>query len=166
MEKFIEFIHSDFGLVIIAGFFGLLGSGLTILFPRLFEKSDQKKSNIRDELEKCRKEIDGLRKELDLYEAVKQSATGEYLVQKETDMAICPICWPKIHKAIPIYEDSDTGKFTCGCCQHTGIFDRIKVERIKREDQAASDELWRSISRIQGIDHGDEDFYDSLPYRL
>lgn len=136
MENFLEFIHSDLGLVVIAGLFTLFGTGITIFFTRIFQAKDQKKLNAQQELEKCRKEIGELRKKLDVYEAVVRSETGDYLVQKESGAAICPICWPDRHKPIPIYEDSDTGKFTCSSCRHTGIFNRIKVLRIDAEKKS------------------------------
>lgn len=159
MEKLIEFIHSDLGLVIIAGLFTLFGTGL----GHLLKKGDQKKLSNQNKLEQYKKEIEELRIKLDLYEAVERSVTGDYLIQKKTQTAICPICWPNDHKAIPIYEDTDTGKFICSCCKHTGIFNRAKVNRIDAENKAASDALLRTMS---SIDQDPEDFYDGYLRRF
>lgn len=162
MEKLIEFIHSDLGLVIIAGLFTLLGTGLA----RLFEKSDQKKLSNQNKLEQYQKKIEELQIKLDLYEAVEQSVTGDYLFQKKTRTAICPICWPNNHKAIPIYEDTDTGKFICSCCKHTGIFNRAKVDRIDAENKAANDALLRTMYSFNGIGQDPGDFYDGHLHRF
>lgn len=157
-----EFIHSDLGLVLIAGLFTLLGACLAVLLTHIFEKNNQKKTNIQKELGKCQKEIGELRKKLDIYEAVEQSTTGDYLVQKESGMAICPICWPDRHKPIPIYEEGDTGKFVCSCCHHSGIFDKVKVQRINAENEADSKEF---LCSIRAINQDQGDFYEGLMHR-
>lgn len=116
--------------ILLSGFFTILGGSIGFVLSRIFANRDRKKANVQSELKKYQEEVINLRERLDAYEAVEGSATGDYLIQKKTGMAICPICWPNNHKAIPIFENRDTGKFKCSCCQHTGAFNRKTVEQI------------------------------------
>lgn len=159
----VEFIHSNLGIAIVGGVCTLLSSLITIFIQRLWAKKDSKKSSLQHKTEEYQEENTQLRKQLEIYEAVEQSTDGEFFVLKQKKMPICPICWTAEHKPFPIYEKEESGMFTCSHCKHKGIYNKIKVQKIRAEEQAASDSLLQAIAGIQGVDRGDDNFYGGYP---
>ena len=146
MCDFINSIASNFW----GGVWTILAAAISSILTYRFSKKEQKKSESQKELENYRKEIKALQKRLETYEVVEQSPTGDYFVQKKTGMAICPICWPHSHEAIPIYEDIETGKFKCSYCKHVGIFNREKVQQLAIRPTISNEDYTR-ILQEQGI---------------
>lgn len=86
-----------------------------------------------------------LKDELSVYKDAIQATDGDYLILRTTNQPICPVCWGKEHKAIPVY-GTDTGYFTCGCCGNVGAFDRRMVERIAADEGRAEQELFNTMN--------------------
>ena len=118
------------------------------------EKADEalvkERDQLRNENERLKAENAELRKGAELSEEVEPSTTGNYLIRKKDSQAICPICWAKDHKAVPIYEN-DVGKYRCGGCGHYDDFDRVKHQAHDAKVKAKSDAYSKQINDIFGF---------------
>ncbi len=124
----------------------IIGGLIAYLFGRLAHKKDRKESSSKA----LSAENADLKKRLELYEEVDQSKTGNYLIMKKTGQAICPVCWAKDHKAVPIYEN-DVGSYRCGGCGHYDDFDRVKHKAHDAEVKAKNDAYAKQINDFIGF---------------
>ena len=132
----------------------IIGAIITVFATQYFTKKNSKEADIRSRLERALEENKNLKSRRDCYEAIEPATEGDFYLVKQTQEKICPVCWRDRHKAIPIYEntEADVGYYVCSCCKNKGIFNRIKVQTIQAENEAATQEMWRNINRITGID--------------
>lgn len=82
-------------------------------------------------------EIETLKEKVAYYEDFEQSNTGNYYILTNTKQPICPVCWGKGHKAIPVY-GNETGNYICGACGKSGAFNHQTVEYRTRERENAN----------------------------
>lgn len=90
------------------------------------KRSDDQTLSMQQTIEKLTAENQELKNRIELYEAVEQAPNGNYYILKINGERICPICWRKDHKAIPIF--GDDGSYLCGGCGMSGIYDRDIVQ--------------------------------------
>lgn len=152
MEETLTWLSANLGTVIIPVICVFLTYALTVRHER---KKDRAASN-----KALQKENEDLLSQLQIYEATSSSQTGAFLVRKKDNEPICPVCWRAEHKAIPIYENSDTGYYTCGKCGQTGIFNRKKVQQLDAERESFNQQLSDTMMTSPYPEQDSSDFYE------
>ena len=123
--------------VVIAGLVAI-GSFISFIIGRRAVNKNRKSeeiSRLNCVIKEKDNEIKQLKQQLDKFTSVDRSTKGNYLILKEKNMPICPICWSKGNKTIPIYE-SEKGRYKCGACgldevYDTELYNQSKAEYVK-----------------------------------
>lgn len=122
--------------------FPLIIAVIIFFVGRYSTKIDKKKDKLRAKNNQLKTENSALKEQLALYEDVEPSTTGNYLIMKKNGWKICPTCWAKDHKPIPIY-DNGGGTFVCGGCGKAGTYDHQKVrergQRIEAQNKRTAE---------------------------
>lgn len=129
---------------------GVVGTIIAAILSHYLTVKHERNNKKNGDILAIKVENSELKKKLEEYEATEQSPSGDYLIMKKSGQAICPICWGKEHKSIPIY-GNDTGHFICGGCHTTGVYNRQIVERLAEDQERANQELWNAIDHIYDI---------------
>lgn len=119
--------------VVIAGL-GAIGSFISFIIGRRAAKKNRKSeeiSRLNSVIKEKDNEIKELKQQLDKFVSVDQSTKGNFLILKEKNMPICPVCWSNDKNAIPIYANKE-GKYKCGACGLNEVYDT----RLYNESQA------------------------------
>lgn len=119
----------------------IAGSFTTYLLFNHSKKKEAKSS----EIEALEKENTKLHQTIDEYEATEPSSEGNYSILKKTNQAICPVCWGKERKVIPIY-DNGTGHYNCGSCKSLNVFSRKAVAIAEAEGSRYAQDLVDALS--------------------
>lgn len=112
---------------------GIIVAAIGILLThRLTVNHERKKQKATDNTA-LQKEIATPKEKIAYYEDVEQSPTGDYLILKHTQQAVCPVCWGREHTAIPLYGNGPY--YTCGSRKTFGVFDRQAFRHAQAEQE-------------------------------
>lgn len=68
-----------------------------------------------------------------IYQKIKKSPTGgDCLYWPEEDQYICPVCLYSEKRITPVFEDDQSGYYTCDHCHSRRVYNRITVELTRR----------------------------------
>lgn len=59
---------------------------------------------------------------------IKSSKGGDCLYWPDKDLYLCPVCLYSENRITPVFEDEQSGYYTCDHCKSRRIFNRITVE--------------------------------------
>ncbi|MEG0944618.1 MAG: hypothetical protein RSF86_13385 [Angelakisella sp.] len=146
VETAITFFDSPLFIALL----GIVGAIIAAIFSHFLTVRHERSSKKTDDISALKMKNNELSEKLEQYEATEQSQTGDYLIMTKSGQAICPTCWGKEHKAVPIY-GNDTGHFICGGCHTTGVYSRQLVERLAAEQEEANRELTNALEHMYDV---------------
>lgn len=88
-----------------------------------------------------------LKKELDKYKQVERAKDGNYMLQIETNMPICPVCWSD-DKFVPIYDNGE-GSYKCSKCGSCNTFNFERKKQVQENFFAETNRIVAERKKYQ-----------------
>lgn len=111
------------------------------------KKEDEQIVSLQLQIEDLTAKNKDLNERLDLFEAVEKAPKGDCYIRKVDGEPICPICWRKDSKQIPISID-DEGRYRCRSCNNPGVYDHAIADPIHAQARAEGKREMESIQNL------------------
>lgn len=136
IKKIVDLLNNYNGMIIaLCSVFTLIGTIIGVFI----NKASNKKSRVKQENDKLKERNKELEEELFNYKSIEKIENnfkqnpleGDCLYLEDKKQYICPVCWYKDKKIVPVFDTENTGYYKCNICANQGIFDKNLVLRIR-----------------------------------